>query len=339
MKDLLKKLAETFGPAGNEAQIRDVIREKVKGFVDEVETDAMGNLIAIRKGHGPRVMVAAHMDEIGVIVTHIDEKGFLRFSNIGGVSPFVLLGQKVIFANGTVGSCGMENLSEMKDLKLNKMFIDIGATDRDSASKKVSIGDIGGLYGEAHFVGDKVIAKSLDNRSGCAVLIKTLENLAERDIHNQIYAVFTVQEEVGLRGAKIAAYRVNPDIGFAVDVTRTGDTPESPAMAVKLGGGPTIKVKDSVVLTHPLVRQFMIDIAEKKDIPYQLEVLERGGTDTGPIHLTREGVPSGAISIPARYIHTPSEMADLNDIENAVKFLVAILESELGDRGTGYLTH
>ena len=331
MKDLLKKLVEAFGPAGNEGPIRDIIRKEVEGLVDEVKTDAMGNLIAIRKGQGPRVMIAAHMDEIGVIVTHIDEKGFVRFSNIGGISPFMLIGQRVVFANGTVGAFGMEKLDDMKDLKLNKMFIDIGAKDEASAREKVSIGDIGGFLREAHFQGDRVIAKSLDNRAGCAVLVKTLKELAGREIPNQVYAVFTVQEELGLRGARTAAYGINPDVGFAVDVTGTGDTPEAPTMAVKLGEGPTIKVKDSVVLTHPRVRQFMADVAKKKGIPYQFEILERGGTDTGPIHLTREGVPSGAISVPTRYIHTPSEMADMNDMENAVKLFVAILEAKLDE--------
>ena len=329
MKDLLKKLVEAFGPAGNESRIRDVIRKEVEGLVDEVTVDAMGNLIAIRRGQGPRVMIAAHMDEIGVIVTHIDDEGFVRFSNMGGISPFMLIGQRVIFDNGTIGAFGMEKLDDMKDLKLNKMFIDIGAKDEASAREKVSIGDIGGFLREAHFQGDRVIAKSLDNRAGCAVLVKTLKELAGREIPNQVYAVFTVQEELGLRGARTAAYGINPDVGFAVDVTGTGDTPEAPTMAVKLGEGPTIKVKDSVVLTHPRVRQFMADVAKKKGIPYQFEILERGGTDTGPIHLTREGVPSGAISVPTRYIHTPSEMADMNDIENAAKLFVAILEEQL----------
>lgn len=329
MKDLLKKLVEAFGPAGNEGPIREIIRTEVEGLVDEVKVDALGNLIAIRRGRGPRVMIAAHMDEIGVIVTHIDENGFVRFSNIGGISPFMLIGQRVVFANGTFGTFGMEKLDDMKDLKLAKMFIDIGAKDEASAREKVAVGDIGAFHREAHFQGDRIIAKSLDDRAGCAVLVKALKELAGREIPNQVYAVFTVQEELGLRGARTAAYGVNPDIGFAVDVTGTGDTPEAPTMAVKLGEGPTIKVKDSVVLTHPRVRQFMAEIAQKKGIPYQLEILERGGTDTGPIHLTREGVPSGAISIPTRYIHTPSEMADMNDIENAVKLFVAILEEQL----------
>ena len=331
MKDLLKNLVEAFGPAGNEGPIREILRTEVEGLVDEVKVDALGNLIAIRKGSGPRVMIAAHMDEIGVIVTHIDEKGFLRFSNIGGISPFMLIGQRVVFANGTVGAFGAEKLDDIKDLKLNKMFIDIGAKDEKSAKEKVTIGDIGAFYRQANFQGGRVIAKSLDNRAGCAVLVKTLKELAGREIPNQVYAVFTVQEELGLRGAKTAAYGVNPDVGFAVDVTGTGDTPEAPTMSVKLGEGPTIKVKDSVVLTHPRVRQFMMEVAKNKGIPYQLEILERGGTDTGPIHLTREGVPSGAISVPTRYIHTPSEMADINDMENAVKLFVAILEAKLDE--------
>jgi len=333
LKELLKKLAEAYGPAGNEGPVREILRKEVEGLADEVKVDALGNLIAARRGPGPRVLLAAHMDEVGVIATHIDEKGFVRFSNVGGVSPYTLLGERVVFENGTVGTFGTEKLDDIKDLKFAKMFIDIGATDEKSAKEKVSAGDIAGFQRDARLdLGGRVIAKSLDDRSGCAVLVQVLRELKGRDIPNQVYVVFSVQEEVGTRGAKTAAYGVNPDIGIAVDVTGTGDTPEAHPMDVSLGKGPAIKVKDSSVITHPRVRQLMVDTAREKGIPYQLEVLERGGTDAGPIHLTREGVPSGAISIPTRYIHTPSEMADLSDIENAVKLVVALLEKPLGEK-------
>jgi len=335
LKELLKKLLEAYGPSGNEGPVREILRKEVEGFADEVKVDALGNLIVVRKaaGAGPRVLLAAHMDEIGVIATHIDEKGFVRFSNIGGVSPYVLLGERVVFENGTVGTFGTEKLDDIKDLKLGKMFIDIGATDEKSAKEKVSVGDIAGFQRDARVDGGgRIIAKSLDDRSGCAVLVQVLKELKGRDIPNQVYVVFSVQEELGTRGAKTAAYGVNPDIGIAVDVTGTGDTPEAHPMAVSLGKGPAIKVKDSSVIAHPRVRQLMVETAKEKGIPYQLEVLEHGGTDTGPIHLTREGVPSGAISIPTRYLHTPSEMADIDDIENAVKLIVALLEKPLGEK-------
>ncbi|MEW6229555.1 MAG: M42 family metallopeptidase [Bacillota bacterium] len=332
MKELLKKLVEAYSPSGNEGAVREIIRKEVEGLADEVRVDALGNLIVARKGIGPRVLLAAHMDEIGVIVTHIDEKGFLRFSNMGGVSPFVLLGERVVFENGTVGTIGTEKLDDIKDLKLGKMFIDIGANDEKSAREKVSVGDVAGFHREARMEAGRLIAKSVDDRAGCAVLVQVLKELAGRVIPNQVYAVFSVQEELGTRGARTAAYGVNPDIGIAVDVTSTGDTPEARTMAVSLGKGPAIKVKDSTVIAHPRVRQVMVETAREKGLPYQMEVLEHGGTDTGPIHLTREGVPSGAVSIPTRYLHTPSEMADLGDIENAVKLLVALLEAPLGEK-------
>ncbi len=332
MRELLKRLVEAYGPSGNEATVREIIRENVEGLADEVRVDALGNLIAARKGIGPRVLLAAHMDEIGVVVTHIDDKGFLRFSNVGGISPFVLLGERVVFENGTVGTFGTEKLDDLKELKLAKMFLDIGAPDGNSARERVSVGDIAGFHREAHIADGRIVAKSLDDRSGCAVLVRVLKDLAGRTIPNQVYAVFSSQEEIGTRGARTAAYGVNPDLGIAVDVTDTGDTPEARHMAVSLGMGPAIKVKDSSLITHPRVRQLMVEIARDKGIPYQMEVLEHGGTDAGPIHLTREGVPSGAISIPTRYVHTPSEMADLADIENGVRLLVALLETPLGER-------
>ncbi len=332
LKELLEKLLEAYGPSGNEGPVREILRKEMEGLADEVRVDALGNLIVARKGVGPRVLLAAHMDEIGVIATHIDEKGFVRFSNIGGVSPFVLLGERVVFENGTVGTFGTEKIDDIKDLRLPKMFIDIGAADEKSAREKVSVGDIAGFQRDALVDGGRIIAKSLDDRSGCAVLVQVLKELKGRDIPNQVYVVFSVQEELGTRGAKTAAYGVNPDIGIAIDVTGTGDTPEARTMAVGLGKGPTIKVKDASVITHPRVRQVMVETAKEKGIPYQLEVLEHGGTDTGPIHLAREGVPSGAISIPTRYVHSPSEMADLGDIENAVKLITALLEKPLGEK-------
>lgn len=329
MQDVIKQLVELYGPAGREEQVAQYITEVMKPIVDQIDTDAMGNLIAIKRGpaDAKKIMLAAHMDEIGVIITDIDDNGFLRFSNIGGVSPFTLIGQRVRFANGTIGVFGREKLDEIKDLKFNKMFIDIGAASRQEAETKVNIGDTGVYHREFTLQGQRVIAKSLDNRIGCAVLIETARRLQTSP--HEIYFVFTSQEEVGLRGARTAAYSLDPDYGIAVDVTDTGDTPEAPRMAVALGKGAAIKVKDSTVITHPKVKDLLVNTAKTKGIPYQMEVLERGGTDAGPIHLTRSGVPTGAVSIPSRYIHTPSEMVDLEDVDNCVKLLVAALEGPL----------
>ncbi|MCF6096789.1 M42 family metallopeptidase [Thermovorax subterraneus] len=324
MKELVKKLTEAFGPSGEENKIREVILDEIKDYADEVRMDVLGNIIARKKGAGEKLMLAAHMDEVGVIVTNIDDKGFLRFSNIGGISPFTLIGERVVFENGTVGVFGMEKMDDIKDLKFNKMFIDIGARTKEEAQKKVRIGDKAVYYRNCDIIGDYVTAKALDDRAGCAVLIKVLQNV--KSPRFDTYFVFTVQEKVGLRGAKTSAFGIGPDLAIAVDVTKTGDTPESEKMAVELGKGPAVKIMDRSVICHPKIKEMLIDSAEKNNIPYQLEVLEMGGTDTGAIHLTKDGVPSGCLSIPTRYIHTPSEMASIDDMEKAVELLLYVLE-------------
>jgi putative aminopeptidase FrvX len=329
VKDLIKRLTETFGPAGSEGPIRELIRKEVEPYVDEIKVDALGSLICLKKGTGggKKVILDAHMDEIGVIVTHIDENGFLRFSNIGGVSPVVALGQRVYFENGTFGVIGSEKLDDIKDLKLDKLFIDIGATSLEEAAKKVKVGDMAAFYQPAIDLGNRMVAKAMDDRIGCAVVIEALKRL--KQTQHDIYAVFAAQEEVGLRGARVAAYGIDPDVGIAFDVTRTGDTPKAHTMEVSLGKGAAIKVKDMSLICHPGLRNYLVKLAEDNDIPYQMEVLERGGTDSGAIQLTRAGVPAGVISIPSRYIHSPSEMVDLEDVEACVKLCVAACESPL----------
>ncbi len=326
MVELIRTLTETYGPAGNESRIRQVLRDKVKDKVDEVKVDALGNLIALRKGRGgKKVMLAAHMDEIGIVVNYVDEKGFLRFSALGGVFPHTLIGNRVEFENGVVGVIGVEKLeSPDKVPTFDKLYIDVGAESREDCPVKV--GDIGVFSRPLIAQGQRLIAKAFDDRIGCAVLVKLLEEI--KDCEHDLYIVFTVQEELGLRGAVTSAYGIAPDVGIAVDVTRTGDTPEAPKMAVALGKGPAVKVKDARMISHPGVRQALIRSAEQSGIPYQLEVLEGGTTDAAAIQLTREGIPTGVISIPCRYIHTPSEMVDLRDVENAVKLLLAYLSSK-----------
>lgn len=325
MKELIKKLTDITSPSGQEDRIREAITEEIKDYCDDLRVDRLGNLIAFKRGGGAKIQFAAHMDEIGVIITYIDDQGFLRFSNVGGLSPFLLLGQRVRFANGVVGVFGMEKLEQMKDLTLNKMYIDIGATSKAEAEQKMAVGDFGGIIQDFADLGRRVAAKSLDNRVGCAVLIEALKQV--QSPKNDLYCTFTVQEEVGLRGAKTSAFAIEPDLGIAVDVTLTGDTPEAEKMAVSLGKGAAIKVKDQSVIAHRKVKEHLVKLAEEKRIPYQLEVLTRGGTDSGAIHLSRAGVPSGVISIPTRYVHSPSEMVDLDDVEAAVQLVVAAMET------------
>ncbi len=329
MKDLIEEITGIFGPSGSEEKVRTVINKKISNYVDGIETDKLGNLIAFKKGNGEgkKIMLAAHMDQIGLLITHIDENGFLRFTKIGGVNPKRLIGQRFILANGMTGTVGVEKVDEEKEIKFDKLYLDIGASSREEAEKHVSIGDSAIYKPQFDVSGNRVISSYLDNRLGCAVLIMVLEKLKKSP--HDIYFVFTVQEEVGLRGAKTAAYQINPDLALAVDVTITGDTPEAHTMDVALGNGTAIKIKDQASITHPMIKELLILTAKKHGIKHQLEVLEHGGTDAGSIHLTRGGIPSGTISLPIRYVHTPSEMADLNDIKASIELILRVLGEEI----------
>ncbi len=324
---LLNDLTSIYSPSSNEDRIREFIENEIKDYVDEVEVDALGNLIARKKGNGKKIMLAAHMDQIGLMITAIDKKGFLRFTNVGGISPDISLSQKVVFENGTVGVIYTEPMEDSSRRELDKMYIDIGAFSKEEAEQKVKIGDIC-VYKSGYEENENVVfSQCLDDRVGCYVLIEAIKNI--KKTNNDLYFVFSVQEEVGLRGAKTSAYRINPDMGIAIDVTGSGDTPKAKKFAIGLDKGAAIKVKDNSILAHPKVRELMVEVAEEKDIPHQMEVLEFGGTDSGAIHLTREGVPSGVISIPTRYVHSTIEMASKNDIVNSIRLLINLLEKEI----------
>lgn len=265
-------------------------------------------------------MLAAHMDEIGVMVTHVDEKGFLRFAPIGGVNPLTCIGGRVQFEDGTLGVIGVEAKREDRSRvpRLDQLYIDVGATGREDCP--VRVGDAAVFVRPFAVQGRRLVAKAMDDRIGCAVLIETLRRLGE--IPNEVHFVFSVQEETTLSGARTAAYGIEPDLAIAVDVTTTGDTPEARPMAVELGKGPAVKVQDSGMIAHPLVRDLLVRAAEAAGVAYQMEVLERGTTDAAAMQLVRAGVPSGCLSIPCRYVHTPSEMVDEGDVEGAVRVLV-----------------
>jgi endoglucanase len=333
MKDLIRDFTQAYGPSGHEGQVAEVIRQAVAPHCDRTSFDALGNLIAFRAGAGDpasrqRVMLAAHMDEIGVVVTHIDENGFLRITNVGGVPPHVLLGQRVVFANGRAGSVGSERVDEIKDLKLDRMFLDIGAKSRAEAREAVEVGDVATYQRGLAEMGTRLSSKAMDDRIGCVIVVETLRRLAA--CPHDIYAVFTTQEEVGLRGAKVAAYGIDPTFGLAYDVTGMGDTPKANnVLNMKLGAGASIKAKDASVVVPPKVKDMLVAVAEANGIPYQLEVLPSGGTDTGAIQLTRSGVLAGCISVPTRYIHTPVETIELGDVEACVQLSVKALSGPL----------
>ena len=328
MNELIKKLVEAYGPSGFEDQIRELILEEVKPHADEISVDPMGNLIALKKGDGTglKVMIAAHMDEIGLMITHITEDGFARFTNIGGILPHTLLGGRVQFADGRVGVIHSDRIKDRsKVYGLDKHFIDVGASSREDCP--VGVGDAVGFLRPFMANGNRLTAKSMDDRIGCVVAIEALRRL-DKTPHD-VYFVFSVQEEVGTRGAEAAANGIDPDVGISLDVTLTGDVPEATPMAVSLGEGAAIKVKDAGMISHAGLVRLMRQRAEEAKIPHQMEVLTGGTTDARPMQISNGGCAAGCISIPCRYVHSQSETVDADDVENSVKLLVEILANEI----------
>lgn len=345
--DLLKRICETPGVPSREEAIRRLVIDEMRPLVDEIRTDAMGSVIGYKKGcGGPKVMLAAHMDEIGFLVKHIDDRGFIRLQPVGGFDARVLVAQRV-YVHGYKGDRllgavqpGAKPTHLLTDdergkaLKLDDLFVDVGMTG-DEVKSKVEIGDPVTLARTTEIVGGNVVSKSLDDRVSVYVMLEALRELTAHQC--EIYAVATVQEEVGLRGATAAAYHLQPDIGIAIDVTLATDYPGSPEQdrVTSLGKGAAIKIMDSSLLCHPkLVRHFR-DVADNHSIPYQMEILPRGGTDAGGIQRSRGGVPSFTLSIPCRYVHTVNETASIADIEASVHLLTNWLE-ESHTRTYGY---
>lgn len=319
-----EEIGGAFGPSGREEDVRAAIAAIAAEFCDDLTTDTLGNLICRKKGTGTapkKLMFAAHMDSIGVVATFIDDNGFIRFAPVGGLSVEDLINIQVHFANGTNGIISFEEKTARKDLKLEHLFIDIGAESREAAAACVQVGDFA-VYAAQPFTQNGVICGPyLDNRIGCVTLLLAMEQLPET-VENDLYFVFTVQEEVGLRGAGPAAYAVAPDIAIAVDVTDTGDLPEQKyPMACAMGKGPAIKIMDSSVICTPAVTAALDQAAKTAGIPVQHEILRFGGTDTAMLQKTRLGAQAGAVSIPTRYIHSPSELCAVRDVENAAKLI------------------
>jgi len=328
MIELTKKLVEAYGPSGFEGKVRELIREEIADYADEISVDPMGNLIALKKGDGSglTVMIAAHMDEIGVMASHITEEGFVRFTNIGGVLPHNLMGARVQFEDGTMGVVYSERLESFRKIHgLNKHYIDVGATSEEDCP--VEVGAAAGFVRPFQVQGSRMTSKAMDDRIGCVVGIEALKQLKETP--HDVYFVFSVQEEVGTRGAQASANGLTPDVGIALDVTGTGDTPEGRKMAVKLGAGPAIKVKDAGMISHAGLVKVMRQRAEEAGLDYQLEVLEGGSTDARSMQLAGPGCAAGCISIPTRYIHSQSETLDIGDVEGCVKLLVEILNNPI----------
>jgi endoglucanase len=328
MKDLIRKLTAVPGPSGYEGAIRDVIQAEIKPFVSSIEIDPLGNLIArkgARQDNGMRIMLSAHMDEVGIIATHVDKHGFVRFTQMGVIYPRYCLAARVTFLNGVKGVINGDRQDDLtKVYTLDELYVDVGATS--PADCPVKVGDVGYFDPAFQTINDRLVSKSLDNRVGCAILVDIIKRLS--DSPHELVFVFSTQEEVGIRGVTSAAYSVAPDLGIAVDSTAVGDTPGG-KMEVSLGKGPAIKIRDEGMIADPRVVKLMRESAEKAKIAYQLEILKVGTTDARVIQLSRSGVPVGCISIPTRYIHSPSEMVDLGDINNAAALLLQILRNPI----------
>jgi len=332
--NLLKKICKAPGAPGHEQAIRELVIEEVRPLVDELMTDAMGNVIVVKKGKADKkVMIAAHMDEIGFIVTHIDEDGFIRFHTLGGFDPKTLTSQRVIVhgRKDVVGVMGSKPVHLMKPEERTKVvpisdyFIDLGMSCEE-VNKLVAVGDTITRERELIEMGDCVNSKSLDNRVSVFILIEMLRELQNEEVPYDIYGVFTVQEEVGLRGAISASHRINPDFGFGLDVTIAFDVPGAHAheMVTRLGKGAAIKVMDGATICDYRMVKYLKELADKKEIPWQPEVLPAGGTDTAGVQrYGKNGAIAGAISIPLRNMHQTIEMASKSDVRHCIDLLKA----------------
>ena len=329
--ELLKTLTHCVSPSGRENSVREIIKNELRDVCDEIFTDALGNIICHKSGNGKRLMLAAHMDEIGFMVTYIDDNGFLRFSTVGGVRSHNSINLPIEFPNGTKGKISYEKELTPSNVNFDKMFIDIGATTKSEAEKKVQIGDMAVYSGNFEIIGERIMSKALDDRSGCWSLVRAMQSA--KDSPNDLYAVFTAQEEVGLRGAKTAANRISPDMAIAIDVSTATDIPESTSCSIKLGKGPAIKLKDASFIIHGAVKNLLLDCVNSDKIPFQLQAASLGGTDTGAIHVSGYGVPGGTISIPTRYVHSATEVIDCNDLKNTCNLIQTVIATDI----TNYL--
>lgn len=332
--DLLRELMDAFSPSGAEQEVRSIIQKSIKPYVDEIKIDKFGNLIARKKGTGPKVMLVAHMDEVGLMIRHIDSVGLIRFSSIGGLDPISLVGQRVkIFTNkkpieGVISfselSSGLELPKKVPNIE--DLFIETGLKKEELFKLGVDVGSYLNLHSDNDQLGNKdtVCGKALDDRIGCYILIELAKRL-KKSKQGDIYFVFSVQEEVGLYGAKTAVYHVEPDWAIAVDVTFADDRAEHPSLT--LGAGPVITVKDADMIANRCINDWLKDCARKKKIPYQLEVSDAGTTDALTISLFKGGVPATVVGVAVRNLHTTMGIAHRNDIERATLLLETLLKN------------
>ncbi len=336
---LLKKLTEAFGVSGYENAVRDIILNEIKSFCTEIKVDTMGNLCAYKKakcGNGEKkVLLSAHMDEVGLIVNDITDDGYLKFETVGGIDPSVLISQRVVMEEikGIIALKAIHLTTadeRKKPLEESQLYIDIGAKNKDEAKKYVSKGDYCVFDSKYVEFGDQIKAKALDDRLGCAVMIEVLK----KDWNVDLYCNFTVQEEVGLRGARVASRGINPDYAVVIEGTTCNDLPGvgENMRVTKSGNGPAISILDSASKANDELIGLLSASAEKRDIPYQFKASTAGGNDAGAIYVTDGGIKTASVSVPCRYIHSPVSAMNKNDFENCKRLIEAFL-TDLGEEG------
>lgn len=329
MYNTLKQITLVHGVSGKEQRVANTLKEMISPYCDEAHIDAMGNLIALKHGNSanPRkVMLCGHMDEIGFIVNFIEDNGFVRVAPIGGINWVACAFGEVVSQIGVHGALVPNSGTKASDFAPDLFYIDIGVDNKKAAERKVKIGDTFVLKSNlTKLNANRVVGRPLDDRAGCGIVLEIAKRIAKAPVADDVYYVFSVQEEVGCRGSKTAAFAIEPDVSLTFDVTGTGDTAGSKPMAVKLGSGAAIKIKDASVICDSEIVDKLVEISKEKNIKSQLEVLLYGGTDTSSIQMTGVGCRAGAISIPSRYIHSGVEMIDMNDyracIELALEFI------------------
>jgi putative aminopeptidase FrvX len=329
LKSLIASLTEVNGPSGYEKPVRDIVKETISSYVDNLFIDQLGNLIARKgrlKSNGKRMMLTAHLDEIGLIVSHVDERGFARFTPLGSWDLQTATGSKVKFLNGQLGLIGCEGHSDnQKDVPVEKLFIDTGATSRQNCP--VQVGDTAVFASDFMELGQRIIGKALDDRVGIALLMEVICQMAGQKIvsSHELYFIFSTQGQVGSRGATVAAFGVDPDLCMSIDLTTSGGTPKSPFSTLEMGKGPSIRVRDQLMLSDPQVVGWMRGTAEREKIPYQIEIREKSEKGLQNLQTIRSGIATAALSIPSRFLHSSTEMADFGDIQNALLLLLALI--------------
>ncbi|MBI5031078.1 MAG: M42 family metallopeptidase [Chloroflexi bacterium] len=333
---LLEKLSNARGVSGNEAEVREILIDAVKDRVDEYRVDTMGNLITLKKAKSARsrdlkVMIAAHMDEVGLMIVHHDSNGLLRFRKVGGIDDRVLLSKVVLIGKdkipGIVGAKPIHLLKQKEREQVtdsDSMTIDIGAKSKEEAQALVKVGDYATFATEFAQMGDGLVkGKALDDRTGCATLVEILR----RDYPFNLYGVFTTQEEVGARGARVAAYAIEPSCAFALESTVCDDSPKTKDVSpvTRLGNGPAITFMDNSLISDRRLVNLLIETAKENRIPYQFRQLTAGGTDVGRINITREGAPGVSVAVPTRYIHSPVSLLSKQDFENTIALMTKTL--------------